>query len=546
MAANVADAFLSQNAATDLHPAERTRAGWLCWVLPSFADQIFLVLFLLLVYSPLSASLLRDADLGWHIRSGEIILSTHAIPRSDSFSYTRGGQPWCAWEWLYDALLAAVHHAAGLNGVVLLTAAIISLTFALLFHFILGRSGNLAVAATLAVLAMAAAQVHMLARPHVCSWLFTLLCVEALYRFDAGDSSALFWLPPLILMWANLHAGFVLGLALLAVAVVACLLRRFFRNGQDEPRRRFQLAFVFTLCLLATLVTPYGYKLHAHIALYLSNSYLINNIAEFASPDFHEGVYRYFELLLLLSIAGVLVGGKRISLMGMLLLLFSVDAGLYSVRNIPVAAVIMCVVLGPVLTLGITPDRDERLRSSWSNSLLRIGQGISDSMVRLDGQMRGHALVLMVMAASVALALHGGALRSKQVLDAHFDQQVFPVKASQFIRQQGIPDHLFSSDAWSGYLIYTLYPATKVYFDDRHDFYGEAYVREYGEAVLGTRRWQEPLDHYQITWVLMPTDAALSSLLRQTEGWRIAYQDDVAVLFSRKTSAMGESRPSGR
>ena len=167
---------------------ESAPAVWLRWVLPSFADLFFLVLLGILAFSPMSAGLLGDADTGWHIRSGELILATHAIPRTDPFSYTRHGEPWYAWEWMYDVVIAAIHHVSGLNGVVLFTAAVISVTFALLFRFILRRSGNLAVAAFLTLLTTAAAQVHMLARPHVLSWLLTLLWVENLCRFEDGET----------------------------------------------------------------------------------------------------------------------------------------------------------------------------------------------------------------------------------------------------------------------------------------------------------------------------------------------------------------------
>ncbi len=205
--------------------------AWLRWVLPSFADVFFLVLLCVLAFSPMSAGLLRDADTGWHIRSGEVMLATHAVTRTDPFSYTRQGEPWYAWEWMYDIVIAAIHHVSGLNGVVLFSAAVISVTFALLFRFILRRSGNLAVAVFLTLLAAAAAQVHMLARPHVLSWLLTLLWVETLCRFEEGEGWMLLWLPPLMLVWVNVHAGFVLGLALLGVF---CIGRTW--NALSAPR----------------------------------------------------------------------------------------------------------------------------------------------------------------------------------------------------------------------------------------------------------------------------------------------------------------------
>jgi hypothetical protein len=515
---------------------ETAPAVWLRWVLPSFADLFFVVLICMLTFSPMSAALLRDADTGWHIRSGEQILLTHTVPRTDPFSYTKQGEPWYAWEWLYDVVIGAIHHVSGLNGVVLFTAAVISSTFALLFRFILRRSGNLVVAGALTLLATAAAQVHMLARPHVLSWLFTLLWVENLCRFEDGERAALLWLPPLMLLWANLHAGFVLGLGLLGVFAIGCMWNAATTPREGDGQKVAELITVLSVCLLTTLLTPYGYRLDVHVYQYLSNDFLMNNIDEFASPNFHVAVYGYFELFLLLVIVGAALGRDRITATGLLLLLFSIHAGLYAVRNIPIAAIVMSLMLGPLMTVAISPKSDCRSCPRWVRSLLDAGQGISDSMTNLERKLHGHVLVSAVMAASVALVLNGGRVLSKQILAAHFDEKTFPVKAAQFIAARGIRDHLFSSDTWSGYLIYKLYPGTKVYFDDRHDFYGEAFIKEYAKAFLGSRQWREPLERYQVKWVLMPTDAPLSSLLRESDDWRIDYDDGLAMVFCRAST----------
>jgi len=523
---------------------ESAPAAWLRWTLPSFTDLFFLVLIGILVFSPMSTGLLGDADTGWHIRSGELILATHAIPRSDPFSYTRHGAPWYAWEWMYDVIIAAIHHVSGLNGVVLFTATVIGATFALLFRFILRRSGNLAVAALLTLTAMAAAQVHMLARPHVLSWLLTLLWVENLCRFEDGERSALLWLPLLMLLWTNLHAGFVLGLGLLGIFTLGAIWRAFTApsqgdSGKGDRAKIAQLVIIFCVCALTTLLTPYGYWLHIHVYQYLSDSFLMNNIDEFKSPNFHVFVYEYFELFIPLVIAGVALGRDRLTLTRLLLLLFSLHAGLYAARNIPISAIIMSLVLGslvpgPLLTVEIISSKSDGPSGlRWLRSLLDAGRGISESMTRLEGQFHGHVLAAVAMAAYVALVLNGGRVFSRQILSAHFDEKIFPVKAAQFIAGRGIRDHLFSSDTWGAYFIYRLYPGTEVYFDDRHDFYGEAFVKEYGKAILGSRQWREPLDRYQVKWVLMPVDSPLSSLLRESQDWHAEYDDGLAILFSR-------------
>src|SRR5712671_6244113 len=113
--------------------------SWQRFLLPSVRDLIFLLAFWALFIGPLANRPLADSDIGWHIRAGEQILLTHSVPRVDSFSATMKGQPWFAWEWLYDALLGMVHGAMGLNGVVWLAALLMSTTFALVFWQLLAR-----------------------------------------------------------------------------------------------------------------------------------------------------------------------------------------------------------------------------------------------------------------------------------------------------------------------------------------------------------------------------------------------------------------------
>ena len=116
------------------------------WLIPSIGDLIFVALLGLLAFTTLSVRLLGDAGIGWHIRTGQLILATHAIPHVDPFSSTMAGHPWFAWEWLYDVLVGWLERAAGLNGVVFFTAPIIALTFAWTFRLLLRRGTNFLVA----------------------------------------------------------------------------------------------------------------------------------------------------------------------------------------------------------------------------------------------------------------------------------------------------------------------------------------------------------------------------------------------------------------
>ena len=145
-------------------------------------------LFWSVLAGPLSNRPLADADIGWHIRTGEQILATHSLPRTDPFSSTMQGQPWFAWEWLYDILLGILHQACGLNGVVWLCALLVAAIFALLLSQLLQRGTGLLLAVVLMLLAEAAATIHLYARPHIVSWLFSLLWFVALEQWEHWES----------------------------------------------------------------------------------------------------------------------------------------------------------------------------------------------------------------------------------------------------------------------------------------------------------------------------------------------------------------------
>ncbi|HZW81531.1 MAG TPA: hypothetical protein VFF50_13735, partial [Candidatus Deferrimicrobiaceae bacterium] len=204
-----------------LHPA------WMQWIIPSTGDLIFVALLGLFVYTALAIRLLGDAGIGWHIRTGQLILTTHAIPRVDPFSSTMAGRPWFAWEWLYDMLVGWLDQVAGLNGVIFFTASIIALAFSWTFRLLLRRGTSFPVALVLVLLSASASMIHFFARPHVVSWLFTIawFCVldsSAGQNHDpvanARDNGRYLWfLPLLMILWVNIHGGFLLAFVLLGI-----------------------------------------------------------------------------------------------------------------------------------------------------------------------------------------------------------------------------------------------------------------------------------------------------------------------------------------
>ena len=210
----------------------------------------------------LAPRLLGDGDTGWHIRNGELILSTHTITRVDPFSSTMHGQPWYAWEWLYDVAIARLHGWYGLNGVVFGSAFIIAITFSLMFILAQRRGGSLVGTILLSLLAITASSIHFLARPHILSWLLTLFWFHLLDSSETNPSGGnkLFFLPILMLLWVNVHGGFVIGFVLLAIYGLTNLAtyRRSKNLAEREVagKRLWRIILVGIASGLASLVEP--------------------------------------------------------------------------------------------------------------------------------------------------------------------------------------------------------------------------------------------------------------------------------------------------
>src|SRR5579862_9280509 len=182
-------------------------------LMPSLTDVAFL-LPLILLFGGLRGvrTLLSDGDTGWHIRIGEWIMAHGQVPRQDMFSFTKPGQPFYAWEWLWDLGAAWLYHRGGLTTVVLASLLVIAFATVLLYQLVYRRCGNPLVSIVLTGLAAAGASVHWLARPHLFTMLMMLVFLTLLERVREGQTAWLWTLPVFMILWTNLHGGFPVGI----------------------------------------------------------------------------------------------------------------------------------------------------------------------------------------------------------------------------------------------------------------------------------------------------------------------------------------------
>ena len=511
-------------------------ASWML-VLPSVADLIFVALLGTLLFTPLSSRLLGDADIGWHIRTGQQILATHAIPHADSFSSTMQGKPWFAWEWLYDVVAGWLEAHLGLNGVVWLTAVVIATVFAWVFRLLIVRGTNLLAALVLYLLAVCASTIHFLARPHVLSWLFTLASFVVLDSseregLDSRRRRRTLWLLPLLmLVWVNVHGGFLVGFVLLGIFWLAAVWEwsRASAERIEEAVQRVaagktarDLALVGVVSAVASLCNPYGWRLYAHAFSYLSNRFLMDHIDEFRSPDFHSLAPRIFVLLLLVTLTAVARGRRELRVSGLLTLLFAVYTGVYSARNIPVSSLLLVMIVGPLLRNAAPAGWRERTLDRMAMRLQRLGE--------IESRLRVHLWPAAAILLTLVVAANGGSIGSVHVMDAHFDPKRMPVAAVDYLEKHALNGPVLTPDYWGGYVIYRLYPKNLVVVDDRHDLYGEEFFKSYLKFDYAQPGWDDFLRQHEAGCVLLPKDSPLNSVLPRN-GWTVLYSDDVAMAY---------------
>jgi hypothetical protein len=511
------------------------------FLVPSVRDIIFIFLLWSLLAGALSSRPLADPDIGWHIRTGELILATRSLPRIDRFSSTMQGQPWFAWEWLYDVALGILHGACGLNGVVWLCAVIVAATFTFFLTQLLKRGTGLLLAIVLMLVAEAAATIHLFARPHIVSWFFALAWFVALERWESGDVPK--WLPWFFpastLLWVNLHGEWLLGFALLGIyffsAIVAGLCTPDPLAALKASQRARAIALAGTVSAVATFANPFGWRLHAHIYRYLTDRYLMNRIAEFRSPDFHGWAQRCFAIILLLTLLAFARHRRKIRLSHLLVTLLAVYAGLLSSRNLPISSMLLVLIIGPMLWESLVSIARQPV--AWK-PLRSTTRRIVEFSARTGAQelsLRGHAWAAMAAVLALAICLHGGWLGSHHLIDTHFDPKKVPVAAVDFLQKESSHEPVFSTDSWGGYIIYRLYPSRQVVLDDRHDLYGSDRVREILVLMQGEPGWRDMLEKWHLQTVVLSPASTLANLLRELpQEWRVAYEDKVAVVYEKR------------
>jgi hypothetical protein len=452
-----------------------------------------------------------DPDLWWHLKMGETIWTTHAIPSTDLFSYTTNHHAYVAHEWISQLLIYGAYKLGGYSGLMLwlcfFSSAVLIAGYALCSLY----SGNAKVAFLGAMAIWFFSTIGLSIRPQMIGYLLLIVELLLVHLGRSRDPRWFFALPVLFALWVNLHGSFFLGMVVAGVFLFSSCFE--FEMGSLlaapwDPRARRMLAWALVLSIAALFLNPVGVKL----VLYPFQTLLVPSVGLGAVSEWQPlqlGDQRGLAFLGMLGCIALLVILRRSELLLHELLLLAMGAWLAAGHQRLLFA--FGILAAPVLS--------RLLANSWENYDVAQDRPLPNA-------------ILMAAALLIAYAT----FPSPRNLTAQLAEKS-PVAAVQFIQSHRLAGPMLNEWLYGGYLMWAA-PEHPVFIDGRGDVFEWAGVlQEYG-------RWEELrdppaalLDKYRISFCLLSRDSPMAVVLPLLHGWTNIYSDKNSVIFVRSVAA---------
>lgn len=498
---------------------------------PGLTDLLGIYLLAVLVF--VGQTFAGDPGLGWHLRTGEWIVTHFAVPRTDPFLFSSDNTPWVYNQWLADVLLWLLYSRTGMAALHAAAVGICVGTYIVILAPLLGRHSSSPLAVFfITFLCALLGKVQWFIRPVLFSFFFAAIVFRVLAGLYAAAekgenprlSKSLIILFPAFLLWANLHPAFMIGLGMLGICTLAALFEGFVFSELRQTAflilaRNLLILLVF--CFAATLVNPYGLALHKGIFALLGSSYFMHLNREWLPPDLSNMAFLPFESALLLLLVFLLRGGwRRLSSFDFLLTAVCIALSLKQRRYIPFLSIVIALPLlkasaGQVLG---NIEHAGKLRQM----LARADSGLRS--LKTSSTQFGYSVVFWLLLAGYAALSGRLPLRSAAASDfpARYPKQALAAIAAA----QGSPGgRIFHHPDWGGYITWVFYPERRAFIDDRNDINAKEKYEECFNTLLALPGWEQTLTKHHIRWALLSPKFALTRAMEKSPSWKLAYQD---------------------
>lgn len=478
---------------------------------------------------------LDDPDTWWHLAGGRYIATHGAVPMHDVFSYTAATRPWTDLQWLFDLALFGVYQLGGVAALILATAVLALLTFAILL--LVTRHCGWVPATVALTLALLASQDRFVPRPEMLSFVLVAGYLALLEAYP-GNRNWIWLILPLQVLWVNVHGVFVVGLILVGSYASGRTLATLLRRGTDRASAHGALARGALARLWAVaggagvlcLANPYGvggalfpFTLLTRIS---TEKGLYDNIGEFQPP--FQGtmtpVLWCYVLLMAIPAASFLLRWRVLRLDRLLAwgaflalsLMARRNMGFFALVAAPPAADALAAVGGWIVA--------RRRWGAWARS----GRAVVAAAL-------GLALAGLIFVV-VTNRLFWWMEESRQfglgmsLIDA-------PIGAADFVERHDITGRMFNDLQSGGYLIWRGAPARPVFIDGRLEVYDEGFFARYRRALSVPASFDSLAEEYAFDYIILfhawENRWPLISYLTNSEDWALAYVDATGVVFIR-------------
>lgn len=441
---------------------------------------------------------LFDPDYFWHLATGRLILQTGVIPRTDPFSFTWFGRPWIPDQWLSDAAMAAIVDSLGPAVLLALFGLSAAVGVGLVAEAMRREGFRMLAIVPLVLLVSAAMLPQVTARPQVVSFALVGALMTILVR-ARPERHRLWLLPPLFLLWANVHGFFIVGLGVGAVYLGATLVGRTPMGPRPLP---VLVAGVGSLAAAALTPSGPGGLLYA-ASFGDTGDWGARNIAEWQSPNFHDPQFLPFlALIVVMLVAGIRRSPGWMSFIA----LVGMAMGLVAIRTVGVSALLM--LPATVASVSGALGRSRVSRPDLARRTLEL------------------SVALIGAAVLLAMTISRGPVQ--------VDERSLPVAAVDVLMAADPDARVLAAYGWGGYVISEMYPdGGRVFVDGRMHKYAPDVIEHYDAIVTADPSWQAKLEQYGVDAILLKPDAVLVKGIAQAGGWCEAYRDTVQVLLRR-------------
>lgn len=444
-----------------------------------------------------------DPDLFMNFLCARDVLDLGRVPSVDTHSFARPELAWTVNEWLGQVIQLLVYKAGGGAGLLVQRAGLAAVAVALLL-LAARRGGAIWPVAALACLICWPAVAHFfLIRVRTLSFVLLPLLLWLLEEHRRGKGWAVWGLPPLMLLWVNLHGAYFLGLGIVGVALADAVAGRFL-PGRDTQPRILPLGLAFAAGLLATLVHPAGPEVHMLVLGTLGGGN-IHTISEWLPVWQHPLAVTWSYALLIPLALGLAAWRlwKRDLLWGLVLPAVALETALH-------------VRFGALLGLVVAVP----LALALQGAVAGLGERAA---------LPSRAVALAALLAVTASWPVWGA----RDLSLRMDPWWTPVAAVRFMEANHLAGDVLAEYDWGAYLVWEV-PAARVFIDSRSDLlYPPEVERQWSRFALFEEGWEEVLDRSGATAVLVRGPRDAESRIGPREGWRSVYSDGYATLLLR-------------